>query len=172
MSFSFEVLVTACRIRSTAWGTVPRPCVRPVLWSCGFPLVDVLPSGSSAGACAPLFAAFFGTMTSSDCFTSYIFRSDYLLSSAAPVRLPGQSEALPSPNAGLTHVPELLRHRGALTPLTLPVRQVLSSALRRTSTLQISDFSVLNRSARTHRYRRFAYTLTDARARLTARCGG
>ena len=46
-------------------GTLSRPCVRYVLWPREFPLVEALPSGGSAGACAPLFAAFSGTTASS-----------------------------------------------------------------------------------------------------------
>ena len=60
VSFSCGFLVAACRIRSTACDTPTRPCVRYVLWSCEFPLVEALPSGNSAGAFAPLFAAFIG----------------------------------------------------------------------------------------------------------------
>ena len=60
VSFSCGFLVAACRIRSTACDTLSRPCVRYVLWSCEFPLVEALPSSSSAGAVAPLFAAFIG----------------------------------------------------------------------------------------------------------------
>ena len=137
----------------------------------GRQMIDVLPSRNSAGASAPLFATFFGTMTSSDCFTSYIFISDYLLPSAAPVRLPGQSGALPSPDVGLTYVLELLRHRRALTFFTTAARQVLPSTVYKPSALQTITFSVLNRSANTHRYRRFICTLTSTDARLAARCG-
>ena len=68
VSFSCGFLVAACRIRLTACDTLPRPCVRYVLWSREFPLVEALPSGDSAGVCAPLFAAFIGTTASSDFF--------------------------------------------------------------------------------------------------------
>ena len=68
VSFSRGFLVAACRIRSTAWDTPSRPCVRSVLWSREFPLVEALPSGDSAGVCAPLFAAFNGSTASSDFF--------------------------------------------------------------------------------------------------------
>ena len=54
----------------------------------------------------------------------------------------------------------------SLSVLTLSVRSVLPSILSKISALQISDFSVLNRSAHTLRYRRFASILTDADARL------
>ena len=54
----------------------------------------------------------------------------------------------------------------SLSVLTLSVRSVLPSILSTISALQISAFSVLNRSAHTRRYRRFASILTDADARL------
>ena len=54
----------------------------------------------------------------------------------------------------------------SLSVLTLSVRSVLPSILSKISALQISDFSLLNRSAHTLRYRRFASILTDANARL------
>ena len=54
----------------------------------------------------------------------------------------------------------------SLSVLTLSVRSVLPSILSKISALQISDFSMLNRSAHTLRYRRFASILTDANARL------
>ena len=81
-----------------------RPCVRCVLWSREFPLVEALPSGDSAGACAPLFAAFNGTIASSDFFIPYIIGYGILLPAAAPVRLPGQNEDLPGPDEGRTNV--------------------------------------------------------------------
>ena len=45
-----------------------RHCVRRVLWPPGFPLVEALSSGDSAGACASLFAAITGRTASSDFF--------------------------------------------------------------------------------------------------------
>ena len=54
----------------------------------------------------------------------------------------------------------------SLSVLTLSVRSVLPSILSKISALKISDFSLLNRSAHTLRYRRFASILTDADARL------
>ena len=96
--------VAACRIRSTAWDTPSRPCVRCVLWSRRFPLVEALPSGDSAGVCAPLFAAFTGTIASSDFFIPCIIGYGILLPAAAPVRLPGQNEDLPGPDEGRTNV--------------------------------------------------------------------
>ena len=65
-----------------------------MLWSREFPLVEALPSGDSAGACAPLFAAFTGTIASSDFFIPYIIGYGILLPAAAPVRLPGQNEGM------------------------------------------------------------------------------
>ena len=50
------------RIRSTAWYTVPRHCVRSVLWSRKFPLVMGLGSTNSATARTALFASFSATM--------------------------------------------------------------------------------------------------------------
>ena len=54
----------------------------------------------------------------------------------------------------------------SLSVLTFSVRSVLPSILSKISTLQISDFSMLNRSAHTRRYRRFASILRDTDARL------
>ena len=79
-----------------------RASVRYVLWSCEFPLVEALPSGSSAGAFAPLFAAYIGTPASSDFFIPCTIGYGILLPSAAPVRLPGQNEDLPGPDEGRT----------------------------------------------------------------------
>ena len=104
VSFSCGFLVAACRIRSTACDTLSRPCVRCVLWPREFPLVEALPSGGSAGALAPLFAAFTGTIASSDFFIPCIIGYGVLLPAAAPVRLPGQNEDLPGPGEGRTNV--------------------------------------------------------------------
>ena len=54
----------------------------------------------------------------------------------------------------------------SLSVLTLSVRSVLPSTCAKISALQIHHFSVLNSSAHTLRYRRFASILTDANARL------
>ena len=54
----------------------------------------------------------------------------------------------------------------SLSVLTLSVRSVLPSISVKISALQISDFSILNSSAHTPRYRRFACILTNADARL------
>ena len=105
VSFSCGFLVAACRIRSAAWVTLSRLCVRRVLSRRGFPLVEALPSTDSAGARAPLFARFAGSMAPSDFFTPCISGFGYLLPFAAPARLPGQSEDLPGPGGGRTCVP-------------------------------------------------------------------
>ena len=76
--------------------------------------------------------------------------------SAAPARLPGQIEALPSPGVGCTCVPGFLRQRGARQTLTMTVLQVLPSADEKTSALRIISFTMLNHPGHTHRYRRFA----------------
>ena len=168
MSFSFGFLVAACRIRSAACDMRPRPRVRCMLWPRGFPLVPVLSSIGSAGTDVPLFVDFLGTMTESDCFNSYIIDSEYLLSSAAPARLPGRTEALPSPGVGCTCVPGFLRQRGARQTLTMAVLQVLPSVDEKTSALRIMNFTMLNHPGHTHRYRRFMCTLTSEHARLAA----
>ena len=72
VSFSRGFLVAACRIRSAACVTLSRLCVRRVLSLRGFPLVEALPSTDSAGARAPLFARFDGTLAPSDFFTPSI----------------------------------------------------------------------------------------------------
>ena len=166
MSFSFGFLVAACRIRPAACDMRSRPCVRCMLWPRGFPLVPALPSTGSAGTDVPLFAGFAGTMAGSDCFNPFVMDSDSLLSSAAPTRPPGQTEALPSPDAGCTCVPGFLRQRGARQSLTLTVLPVLPSADDKISALRIITVSLLNHPGHTRRCRRFACTLTDAHARL------
>ena len=166
MSFSFGFLVAACRIRSAACDMRTRPRVRCMLWLRGFPLVSALRSIDSAGTGVPLFADFTATMPESDCFNSFIVDSDYLLSSAAPARLPGQIEALPSRGEGCTCVPGFLRQRGAPQTLTMTVLQVLPSADEKTSALRTITFSLLNHPGHTRRYRRFDRTLTSASARL------
>ena len=105
VSFSCGFLVAACRTRSTACDTLPRPSVRYVLWSRGFPLVEALPSDDSAGVCAPLFVAIIGITASSDFFIPSIIGYGIFPSSAAPVRLPGRNEDLPGPGEGRTDVP-------------------------------------------------------------------
>ena len=146
-----------------------RPCVRCMLWPHGFPLVPALPSIGSAGTDIPLFADLTGTMAGSDCFNPFVIDSDYLLSSAAPARLPGQIEALPSPDVGCTCVPGFLRQRGARQTLTMTVLQVLPSADDKTSALRIISFTMLNHPGHTRRYRRFACILADAHARLAVK---
>ena len=114
VSFSFGFLVAACRIRSAACVTRARRCVRCVLWPRGFPLVPALPSVGSAGTEVPLFAALIGTMARSDCSNPFIIDSDYLLSSAAPVRQPG-ADWSPLRSPAWTYVRAwVLRRRGAL----------------------------------------------------------
>ena len=95
-----------CRIRSAACDTVPRLCVRPVLWPPGFLSIPALPSSDSAGARAPSFAAFSGTTPGSDFFASYIIGFGSPPSLCGPGDdPPGQREDLPGPDAGRTCVP-------------------------------------------------------------------
>ncbi len=146
-----------------------RPCVRCMPWPHGFPLVPALPSIGSAGMDIPLFADITGTMAGSDCFNPFVIDSDSLLSSAAPARLPGQTEALPSPGAGCTCVPGFPGQRGARQTLAMAVLQVLPSADDKTSALRIMSFTMLNHPGHTRRYRRFACILADAHARLAVK---
>ena len=104
MRRSFGFLSTACRIRSTAWVTLSRHCVRRVLWRPGFPLVEALPSGNSAVALAPLFAAFTGSTAPSDFFIPCVIGFGFLLPYAAPSRTSGQNEDLPGPDERLSCV--------------------------------------------------------------------
>ncbi len=108
-------------------------------------------------------------MAGSDCFDPFVIDSDYLLSSAAPARLPGQIEALPSLGVGCTCVPGFLRQRGARQTLAMTVLQVLPSADDKTSALRIISFTMLNHPGHTRRYRRFACILADAHARLAVK---
>ena len=62
VSFSPGFLFTNCRIRSAPGDTSPRLRVRPVPVRRGFLSVAALRSSGSAGARAPLFAAFIATM--------------------------------------------------------------------------------------------------------------
>ena len=139
MSFSFGFLVAACRIRSVACDMRTRPRVRCMLWLRGFPLVPVLPSIGFAGTDVPLFAALDGTMTESDCFNPYIIVLDYLLSSAAPVRLPGRIEALSGPLRGRTCVPGFSDTAEPGRPHDNG-RSVLPSAADKASALRIRRF--------------------------------
>ena len=93
-------------------------------------------------------------MAGSDCFNPFFIDSDYLLSSAAPARLPGRIEALPSPGVGCTCVPGFLRQRGAPQSPTMAVPEVLPSAKQRSSALRTTQFSLLNHPGHTRRYRR------------------
>ena len=79
----------ARRIRSTAWDTLPRLCVRRVLWLTEFPLVPSLRSTGSAEGRPSLFARFIATMDESDCFVPSIMSFGLLLSHATPGRPPG-----------------------------------------------------------------------------------
>ena len=86
------------RIRSAAWYTDLRHCVRSVLWPREFPLVTGLGSASSAAARTALFAGFSATMPVSDSFGPYIIG---LRHRAFPMRSrpqPGQPEGLPGPD--------------------------------------------------------------------------
>ena len=94
----------ARRIRSAAWDTLPRLCVRRVLWHTEFPLASPLRSTGSAEGSPSLFARFIATMDESDCFVSSIMRFGLLLSHAAPARPPERNEALPGPDTRRTCV--------------------------------------------------------------------
>ena len=139
MSFSFGFLVAACRIRSAACDTRARRCVRCVLWPRGFPLVPALPSVGSAGTEVPLFAALIGTMARSDCSNPFIIDSDYLLSSAAPVRQSGRIGALSGPLRGRTCVPGFLDAAEPFRPHESG-RSVLPSAADTASALRMTVF--------------------------------
>ena len=139
VSFSFGFLVAACRIRSAACVTRARRCVRCVLWPRGFPLVPALPSVGSAGTEVPLFAALIGTMARSDCSNPFIIDSDYLLSSAAPVRRPGRIGALSGPLSGRTCVPGFLDAAEPSRPHESG-RSVLPSAADTASALRMTVF--------------------------------
>ena len=72
-------------MKARAWiegacATLARHCVRRVLWLPGFPLVEALPSGSSAVALAPLFAAFTGSTAPSDFFIPCVIGFGFPLS--------------------------------------------------------------------------------------------
>ena len=160
VSFSCGFLVAACRIRLTACDTLPRPCVRYVLWSREFPLVEALPSGDSAGVCAPLFAAFIGTTASSDFFIPSIVGFGIILSSAAPVRLPGRNEDLPGPGEGRTDVPGFSDTVEPSIPSPVAVMSVWPSTAVIVSALQTSTLSMLNSPARPRPCQRFTCRLT------------
>ena len=89
VSRSLGFLAIARRIRSTAWDTLPRLCVRRVLWLTEFPLVPSLRSTGSAEGRPSLFARFIATMDESDCFVPSIMSFGLLLSHATPGRPPG-----------------------------------------------------------------------------------
>ena len=70
---------TNCRIRSAACDTLPRLCVRRVLWLPGFPSGPALGSTDSAGTCVPLFVGFTVTALSltSPCRSSSVTDSSF-----------------------------------------------------------------------------------------------
>ena len=72
-----------------SWGTLARRWVRRVLWRSGFPLVEALSSGDSAGTRAPLFAALTGRMASSDFFKPFIIGFGLLHSLRGPTTTSG-----------------------------------------------------------------------------------
>ena len=179
VSFSCGFLVAACRIRSTACDTPTRPCVRYVLWSCEFPLVEALPSGNSAGAFAPLFAAFIGTPASSDFFIPCTIGYGILLPAAAPVRLPGQNEDLPGPDEGRTNVHGFSDTVESSIPSPVAVMAVLPSSCipsfcshqitpktsryTRCSTSMLPNVSINGRSRSSGQLGRWWYSISPCR---------
>ena len=135
-----------------------------MVWSREFPLVEVLPSGDSAGALAPLFAAIDGTVASSDFFIPCIIGYGFFLSSAAPVRLPGRNEDLPGPGEGRTDVSGFLDTVEPAIPSPVAVMSVLPSTAVTVSALQTSTLSMLNSPARPRPCQRFTcrFTATGA----------
>jgi hypothetical protein len=131
-----------------------------VLWSRRFPLVEALPSGDSAGVCAPLFAAFTGSTASSDFFIPDTIGFGILLPSAAPVRLPGRNEDLPGPNEGRTDVPGFFDTVEPSITSPVPAMSVWPSTALIVSALQTCMFSMLNSPARSRPCQRFACRLT------------
>ncbi len=61
-------------------------------------------------------------------------------------------------------------HRGPVRRLTIAMTDMLPSTELKASATQITCFSVLNNPGHTHRYRRFAPTLTGGHARLAEIC--
>ena len=155
VSCSRGFLVTACRIRATACATLARHCVRHVLWSREFPLVEALPSGDSAGARAPLFVAFISTIPSSDCSIPYVIGYGYFHSFAAPLRFRGKMETSQVPAMRTYERAWGLRHRVDRHRLTITVMSVLSSTAHTVSALQTSNLSMLNSPAHPHPCQRF-----------------
>jgi hypothetical protein len=131
-----------------------------VLWSRRFPLVEALPSGDSAGVCAPLFAAFTGSTASSDFFIPCIIGYGILLPAAAPVRLPGQNEDLPGPDEGHTDVLGFSDTVEPAIPSPVAVMSVWPSTAGTVSALQTCTLSMLNSPARSRPCQRFACRLT------------
>ena len=78
-------------------------------------------------------------MTESDCFNPYVIVLDCLLSSAAPVRLPGRIEALSGPLHGRTCVPGFSDAAEPLRPHEIG-RSVLPLAADKASALRIRRF--------------------------------
>ena len=58
VNFSFFLCLATCRMRSSAWDTLPRFCARRVLCRTAFPLVSALGSTVSATGCPALFGGF------------------------------------------------------------------------------------------------------------------
>ena len=131
-----------------------------MLWPREFPLVEALPSGGSAGAFAPLFAAFSGTTASSDFFIPCTIGYGIFLSSAAPVRLPGRNEDLPGPDGGRTDVLGFSDTVEPSIPSPVAVMSVWPSTAMTVSALQSCTLSMLNSPARPRPCQRFTCRLT------------
>ena len=96
VNFSPGFRSTNCRIRSAPGDTAPRLCVRTVPVRCGFLSAGALRSSGSAGARAPLFAAFLANTAPSDCCASYIIGYGCLPPRCGPgVRLAGTTRSPP-----------------------------------------------------------------------------
>ena len=115
------------RFRGACFGLADSPWFQP------------FPPAGSAGTEVPLFAALIGTMARSDCSNPFIIDSDYLLSSAAPVRRPGRIGALSGPLRGRTCVPGFLDAAGPSRPHESG-RSVLPSAADTASALRMTMF--------------------------------
>ena len=79
-------------------------------------------------------------------------------------------ERPPRPRQDMYVRPWGLGHRGPVRPLTIARTNMLPSTSEKASATQTIKFSVLNVPGHTHRYRRFAPTLTGDRARLAEIC--
>src|SRR5689334_23237003 len=169
VNLSFFPRLAACRTRSNACDTPARSCARRVLCWPAFPLVSVLGSTGSAADCSALFAGFPATTTESDFSGSCIIgygSSPSRCGPAVSIRRPNPRS--PGSRAKSFHTCQGLRPRRAGRVLAIMPPSILPSMILSTSAPGTNLVFAAQWLADALPCRRFADTLTVARARLGA----